>query len=212
MLEPCRARLRNTLSAMASTRRSLFGLSALLADGQTAARAYMRFTSSRIRQSRCLCRRATSGFRVALAQGDIAPMRVALPPLACRRDASAVPSCLCREPSPVPSAPGCAPELSLGWQLSAALQFQLALAANRNLNVFTNVNLPLAPPPLGLFENRQFILFISQGPNNFVRQITASPIETVRLVPEPGTLMLLGAGIVGFAAHLPVVRNGEEGA
>jgi hypothetical protein len=82
---------------------------------------------------------------------------------------------------------------------NGALQLQLVLATNQNLGVFTNVDLPVVPPSLGLFENRQFILYVSQGPNNFIQQITASPVETLRLVPEPGTLILLSAGIVSLA-------------
>jgi hypothetical protein len=74
------------------------------------------------------------------------------------------------------------------------------LATTQNLGAFTNVDLPVVPPPLGLFENPQFILYVSQGPNNFVQQIGASPIQTLRLVPEPGTLMLLGLSMVGLLA------------
>jgi PEP-CTERM motif len=77
---------------------------------------------------------------------------------------------------------------------------QLVLATTQNLGVFTNVDLPLVPPPLGLFEGRQFALYVSQGPNNFVQQITASPIQTLRQVPEPGTLMLLGLSMVDLVA------------
>jgi PEP-CTERM motif len=53
---------------------------------------------------------------------------------------------------------------------------------------------------LGLFENRQFIVYVSQGPSNFIQQITASPVQTLRLVPEPGTLMLLGLSMLGLLA------------
>jgi PEP-CTERM motif len=83
---------------------------------------------------------------------------------------------------------------------NGALQFQLVLATTQHLNAFTNVDLPLVPPALGLFENPQFILYLSQGPNNFVQQIGASPIQTLRLVPEPGTLMLVGLSSFGLLA------------
>jgi len=81
---------------------------------------------------------------------------------------------------------------------NGALQLQLVLPTTQHLNAFTNVDLPLVPPQLGLFENTQFIVFVSQGPSNFIQQITASPIQTLRLVPEPGTLMLLGLSMVSL--------------
>jgi len=83
---------------------------------------------------------------------------------------------------------------------NGALQLQLVLETTQNLGAFTNVDLPLVPPPLGLFENRQFIVYVSQGPSNFIQQITASPVQTLRLVPEPGTLMLVGLSGVGLMA------------
>jgi len=81
---------------------------------------------------------------------------------------------------------------------NGAIQLQLALATNLNLGAFTDVGLPLAPPPLNLFEFSQFILYVNHGPNKFVPQITATPIETLRalqVVPELGTATLL---IIGF--------------
>jgi hypothetical protein len=69
-------------------------------------------------------------------------------------------------------------------------------------------------PPLGLFENRQFIVYVSQGPNDFEQQITASPIQTLRLVPEPGTLMLLGVSMLGLlvVARIGTRAHGEGSA
>ena len=55
------------------------------------------------------------------------------------------------------------------------IALQIDLATNLNLGAFTDVGLPLAPPPLNLFEFSQFILYVNQGPNNFVPQITATP-------------------------------------
>jgi hypothetical protein len=83
---------------------------------------------------------------------------------------------------------------------NGALQFQLVLETTQHLTAFTNVDLPLTPPPLDLFENKQFILYVSQGPNNFVQQIGASPIQSLRRVLEPGSLLLLGSSMVGLLA------------
>jgi len=67
-----------------------------------------------------------------------------------------------------------------------ALQLQLVLATTQSLGVFENVDLPAVPPPLDQFENAQFILYVSQGPNNFIQQITASPIQTLlQILPVP---------------------------
>ena len=83
---------------------------------------------------------------------------------------------------------------------NGALQLQLVLATTQNLGAFTNVNLPLVPPPLDLFENKQFILYVEEGASGFIQQITASPVQTLQLVPEPGTLMLLGLSMLGLLA------------
>lgn len=87
---------------------------------------------------------------------------------------------------------------------NGALQFQLMLATTQHLNAFTNIDLPLVPPPLDLFENKQFILYVEEGASGFVQQIGASPIETLRRVPEAATLVSLGLSLIGvtIAARL----------
>ena len=93
---------------------------------------------------------------------------------------------------------------------NGAVQLQLVLATTQNLGAFTNVNLPLVPPPLDLFENKQFILYVEEGASGFIQQITASPVQTLQLVPEPGTLMLLGSSMVGLLAVAYLSSRGRR--
>jgi hypothetical protein len=67
--------------------------------------------------------------------------------------------------------------------------------------ILSSTQLPLLPPPLSAFEKRElFVLgYIDYSPVQDGNFTIIGTVETLFLVPEPGTALLLGLGLAGLA-------------